>query len=65
MAVQDAIAAAAQAGNLQVKERGAANPFKTGSVGYTVSGKVMIDGKKHQFSGNLVEIGSKPADVAS
>lgn len=60
MAVQEDIAVAAQAGNLNVTQRGRDKPFSTGSIGYTVSGKVMINGKKHQFTGNLVEVGSKP-----
>lgn len=33
--------------------------FRTGSKGYYVWGKVVIDGKRYQVSGNLVEIGSK------
>ena len=33
--------------------------FSTGSRGYYGSGKVLIDGKMHQVSMNVVEIGSK------
>jgi hypothetical protein len=33
--------------------------FSTGSRGFYVWGKATIDGKRYQFSGNLVEIGSK------
>jgi hypothetical protein len=34
--------------------------FSTGSKGYYGSGKVMINGKMHQVSMNIVEIGSRP-----
>ena len=33
--------------------------FKTGSRGYHASGKLELDGKKHQANLMLVEIGSK------
>lgn len=33
--------------------------FKTGSRGYHASGKLELDGKKHQVNLLLVEIGSK------
>ncbi len=33
--------------------------FSTGSRGYYASGKVLVDGKMHQVSMNVVEIGSK------
>lgn len=33
--------------------------FSTGSRGWNVNGKVMIDGQKCQFSGNVIIIGSK------
>ena len=36
--------------------------FSTGSVGFMVFGKIVIDGKKYQFTGNAVEIGSKPKE---
>ncbi len=36
--------------------------FSTGSVGFMVFGKLVIDGKKYQFTGNAVEIGSKPKE---
>jgi len=36
--------------------------FSTGSVGFMGFGKVAIDGKKYQFTGNFVEIGSKPKE---
>jgi hypothetical protein len=32
--------------------------FSTGSTGYFVFGKVTMDGKRYQLSGNLVEINS-------
>ena len=38
----------------------ASRKFSTGSVGYYGSGKVMINGKMHQVSMNIVEIGSAP-----
>jgi hypothetical protein len=34
--------------------------FSTGSKGYTVTGKILIDNKRYQVGCNLVEIGSKP-----
>ena len=34
--------------------------FSTGSRGYGANGKVVIDGKRHQVSLNVVEIGSRP-----
>jgi hypothetical protein len=37
-----------------------ARVFSTGSRGFGLSGKVMIDGKMYQVGANLVEIGSKP-----
>jgi len=39
--------------------------FKTGSRGYGLSGKVIIDGKKHQLGLNIVEVGSKDAAVTN
>lgn len=39
-------------------ERGATNPFSTGSLGYNASGKVVIDGKRYQVSCNLIEVDS-------
>ena len=33
--------------------------FKTGSKGYHASGKLELDGKKHQVNLLLIEIGSK------
>lgn len=36
--------------------------FSTGSLGYNVSGKVVIEGKKAQVSGNIIIIKSKPGD---
>lgn len=35
--------------------------YSTGSRGFYVWGKVLIDGVPHQVNGNLIEIGSKPA----
>lgn len=55
--VSDQIAVAFQAGNIKIQPK----TFSTGSRGYNGAGKVMIDGKKYQFSGNFVEIGSKPS----
>lgn len=37
-----------------------ARVFSTGSRGYMIYGKITIDGKRHQITGNAVEIGSKP-----
>jgi len=34
--------------------------FKTGSRGFSICEKVYLNGKKYQFIGYLVEIGSKP-----
>lgn len=34
--------------------------FKTGSRGYNVSTKLVVNGVRYQFSGNMIEIGSKP-----
>lgn len=45
---------------LDTTPRQADRPYTSGSVGYFVSGKVVIDGKRHQVSGNAVEIGSNP-----
>jgi hypothetical protein len=42
------------------KVYGKAKTFKTGSKGYFVFGKVLLNGKRYQLTGNLVEIGSKP-----
>ena len=36
--------------------------FSTGSKGYYANGKAEIDGKRYQFSVQLVEIGSKKAN---
>lgn len=33
--------------------------FKTGSLGYNFSGRLVIDGKPFQFSGNAVMVGSR------
>ncbi len=33
--------------------------FSTGSRGFVMYGKVTVNGKRHQITGNLVEIGSK------
>lgn len=33
--------------------------FKTGSTGYYISGKIEMNGKRYQVSGNVVLIGSK------
>ena len=42
-------------------ERGAENPFSTGSRGYQASSKVQLhNGKRYQLNFMLVEIGSKP-----
>ena len=37
-----------------------AKTFSTGSVGYGANGKIIIDGKRHQVSLSVVEIGSRP-----
>ena len=34
--------------------------FSTGSRGFSVSDKIVIDGKRYQVGLNIVEIGSKP-----
>ena len=34
--------------------------FSTGSKGWNINGKVVIDGLKCQVSGNIVILGSKP-----
>lgn len=34
--------------------------FKTKSIGYNVSGKTYIDGKKCQMSINIIVVGTKP-----
>lgn len=34
--------------------------FGTGSVGYFMSEKLELGGKRYQMSGSVVEIGSKP-----
>jgi len=47
---------------MNVTARQGDRPYASGSVGYFLSGKVEIDGKRHQVSGNVVEIGSKPKD---
>ena len=36
--------------------------FKTGSVGYIISEKIELEGKKYQFGANVVEIGTKKKD---
>lgn len=36
-----------------------AKAFSTGSIGFTIYGKVTINGKRYQVTGNLVQIGSK------
>lgn len=38
---------------------GVRREFKTGSCGYHVSGKVVIEGRIHQVSCSVVEVGSK------
>lgn len=38
--------------------------FSSGSIGYNFSGKLVIDGKKCQLSGNAVVIGTKPEKPA-
>lgn len=38
--------------------------FTSGSKGWYISGKVMIDGVKCQVGCNIIVIGSKPADKA-
>jgi hypothetical protein len=38
-----------------------AKEFKTGSKGFFANGKVTINGKSHQVSANIVEIGSGKA----
>lgn len=43
-------------GNLDMKPV----TFSTGSTGWRVYGKLVVEGRKCQFSGNLVVIGSKP-----
>ena len=45
-------------GEVEAKDKS----FKTGSRGYFMHGKVTVNGKRYQVSGNLVEIGSKPND---
>lgn len=57
MSKLEQIANAFVAGSVQLKEM----EFKSGSVGFNASGKVMIDGERYQLSGNIVKIGSKPA----
>ena len=39
---------------------GTIREFSTGSIGYNVNGKVVIDGHKCQVTGNIVIVGSKP-----
>jgi len=34
--------------------------FRTGSVGFNASGKMLVGDKKYQITVNCVEIGSKP-----
>lgn len=34
--------------------------FSTGSIGYNFNGKVLVDGKKCQVTGNVVIVGTKP-----
>jgi hypothetical protein len=38
--------------------------FQTGSVGWNINGKVLIDGRRCQVSGNITVIGSKPGSKA-
>lgn len=46
--------------------RGPDNPFKSGSLGYYLSDKVVLDdGKKYQVSMSIVEVGSKPNGEAN
>lgn len=42
-------------GELVTKEK----KFKTGSRGFMAFGKIHVNGKRYQVTGNLVEIGSK------
>lgn len=35
--------------------------FSTGSRGFFASGKMDVEGKKHQCGFNIIEVGSKPA----
>lgn len=37
--------------------------FSTGSEGYNITTKMVIDGKIYQFNGNAVEIGSKARNL--
>ena len=39
--------------------------FSSGSKGYFISGKVMIDGVKCQVGCNIIVVGSKPAKPAA
>jgi len=39
---------------------GTIREFSTGSIGYNISGKVLVDGKKCQVTGNVVIVGTKP-----
>jgi hypothetical protein len=41
-----------------------AKNFSTGSKGYHATGKVDVNGKKHQANFMLVEVGSKPKVAA-
>lgn len=47
-----------QKGTLTLRTR----DFKTGSKGFMVFGKIIIDGKRYQVMGNVVEIGSRPKE---
>lgn len=57
----EALASAIQSPDVTITERGADNPFSSGSRGYHVSGKIVLNGKRYQLSAPIVEIGSKPA----
>lgn len=37
--------------------------FKTGSRGYGLYGKIVVDGVRYQIACNIIEIGSKPAEL--
>lgn len=39
---------------------GTIRQFASGSIGYNLNGKIVIDEKKCQLSGNIVIIGTKP-----
>ena len=49
-----------QSQEFPLTERNESNPFKTGSRGFNVMGKLQFGEKKYQVGVNIVEIGSKP-----